>query len=100
MPLPVVVVAFDPSCQQTLSSASIGSDWIRAAVRSRKVRVHWTPAAPVVVRSFADTRAAMVAVSVAFAGRGDSDQRSVVKAKETLWPPKPKELAIPAVQAP
>ncbi len=47
---PVVVVAFDPSCQQTLSSASIGSDWICAAVRSRKVRVHWTPAALVVIR--------------------------------------------------
>ncbi|GHG29234.1 hypothetical protein GCM10017667_78390 [Streptomyces filamentosus] len=32
MPLPVVVVAFDPSCQQTLSSAAIGSHWIRVAV--------------------------------------------------------------------
>lgn len=44
------VVAFDPSRQQTLSSATIGSDWIGAAVGPRKVWVHWTPAAPVVIQ--------------------------------------------------
>jgi hypothetical protein len=48
------VLALDPSCQQTLSAAVIGSDWICAAVGPPKAWVHWTPAAPVVIRSFAD----------------------------------------------
>lgn len=36
MPLPVSVVAFDPRCQQTLSSAVIGSDGIGAAASPGK----------------------------------------------------------------
>jgi hypothetical protein len=56
MLLPVSVVAFDPSCQQTLSSSFIGSDWIGAAVGPQKVRVHWTRGLPVVIRSFTDSR--------------------------------------------
>lgn len=40
MPLPVVVVAFRPGCQQTVSSAVIGSDGIGAAAGPGKARVH------------------------------------------------------------
>lgn len=42
----------DPICDQTLSSITTESGWVRAASGPRKFRVHRTPAAPVVIRSF------------------------------------------------
>jgi hypothetical protein len=57
MPLPVVVVAFDPGCQQTppvISRHRIR--WDRLRRRALESRVHRTPAAPVVIRSFGDVK--------------------------------------------
>ncbi|GGZ28879.1 hypothetical protein GCM10010365_56330 [Streptomyces poonensis] len=70
MPLSVVLVAFDPGCQRTLSSAVIGSDWTGAAAGPRISRVHWTPVAAVVIRSFGDSEDAKAENRRIQAGRG------------------------------